>query len=165
MNGEQRRIAKAFRRLTGKHPIILKKRGAEGLCWWATVYVLAEAGGGRVVAFSVKNDPRFSEHYAIYLGDGRVFDPTYAQVGGKVCQPLVKLSDYPKNYVAVDVYDWLEDYISSDLEEIQDGIGKILAERTAEERSDRHFFFGCLCFALFAAAVPLAARFLFTVNL
>lgn len=91
-----KKIVREFEKLASEHPIILKKRGADDLCRWATIYVLAHAGGGRVVGFSVKNDQRFKEHYAVYLGKRSVFDPTFAQVGGRVRRPLTCLDNYPK---------------------------------------------------------------------
>lgn len=155
-----KKILREFEKLAAEHPIILKKRGAACLCRSTTIYILAHAGGGRVVAFDVKRHPSFSEHYVIYLGKNRVFDPTFAQVGGGVRRPVVSLADYPKNFSVRGVYDWREDFISCDLDEVLVTLPEILKSRSTEERSDRNFYLGCAFLSFFAVAVPLSARLL-----
>lgn len=153
-----KKIVRQFEKLTHDHPILLKKRGADSLCRWATVFVLAHAGGGRVVAFSVADDPRFSEHYAIFIGKNRVFDPTFAQAGGRVRRPLARLADYPRNYSVRGVYDWTEEFIGCDVDEILVRLPQVLKERASAARSDRVFWFWCGGFSGFLAVLPVVAR-------
>lgn len=79
--------------------------GARGRCLDATVELGREAlrlGFAQRVAFvrwHVRNDPEFLEHWALALDDGRVIDPTAAQVDGDP-RALRRMDEYPANYVS-----------------------------------------------------------------
>ena len=79
--------------------------GARGHCLDATVELGREAlrlGFSQRVAFvrwHVLDDPEFMEHWALALDDGRVIDPTAAQVDGDP-RALRRMDEYPVNYVS-----------------------------------------------------------------
>ncbi len=78
---------------------------ARGRCLDATVELGREAlrlGVSQRVAFvrwHVVNDPEFMEHWALALDDGRVIDPTAAQVDGDP-RALRRMDEYPANYLS-----------------------------------------------------------------
>ena len=104
--------------------------------------ILSRAGGGRIVVFEVKNDPNFSQHFAIYLGKNLVLDPTFRQVKG-ARGAVLKIEEYPPNYLAKGVFDWGEDFLSADLDLLKENTPRILKKRGEEARSDL-VFYGCL---------------------
>lgn len=149
-------VINEYRRLVMEYPALLTPRGAEGLCRWSSALLAARAGGARILHFSVKDDPKFKDHFVIFLGGGMVLDPTFPQVGG-LPGAICRVSDYPRSYRPIAIHDWREDVVSMDLEDILSEFPNLLRERAARVRGDRIFNWVMAALLTITGATPFVA--------
>ncbi len=100
-------ISALYAEFCKRYPYLSDPQEAEGRCRWAsfTFADLADRYGisvnlirWRIVPTSRFAREDYDEHWAIDIGQGRILDPTSAQVAG-LTSPWSRLNNYPSNYL------------------------------------------------------------------